>query len=128
MLKPGGTFYMCEIHPLAVTLKADDGRYVISNAYFGNETPVTFETTSTYIDPDAIVDRNVEHGWYHSLGEILTSLLDAGLDLEFVHEHRFAAYRMLPEFVRDEQGWRLPPPAPSIPLLFSVRALSAHSN
>jgi hypothetical protein len=31
--------------------------------------------------------------WFHSLGEIFTSLSDAGLRTEFLHEHKVLAWR-----------------------------------
>ena len=37
--------------------------------------------------------------WIHSLSHVLTSLLDAGLTLEFFHEHDTLAWRMVPSMV-----------------------------
>ena len=31
----------------------------------------------------------MEHGWDHSLGEIVTALIDAGLRIDFLHEFDF---------------------------------------
>ena len=74
--------------------------------------------------------------WNHSLGEIITALIqEAGLRLEFVHEHQTLDWQMLDHMERDERGegreegelgfggWRLPPhQAPRCPLMFSLRA------
>ena len=43
--------------------------------YWGGET-LTFPVEGSYADPTADVDAEVEHGWNHSLGEIVTALAD----------------------------------------------------
>ncbi|HVE93066.1 MAG TPA: class I SAM-dependent methyltransferase [Actinomycetota bacterium] len=121
MLRPGGTFYICEIHPVASSLEVREGRFVLTHDYFGSGEPLRFETDRTYTDPDVEVEPNVEYGWEHPLSEVVNSLLQAGLRIEFLNEHPFSAYRNWPELEEDESGWRLPG-APPAPLLFSLRA------
>lgn len=98
VLKPGGTFYLAEHHPIATALSddvgSDDTPTRIEHPYFSTETPVTTENGPSY-------------KWTHSLGAILSALIDAGIELLFVHEHPFSAIECSPGMVRDENGyWR----------------------
>ena len=71
-------------------------------------------------------NRQPEYEWPHGLGEIVTALIDAGLRIEFVHEHKFSRYQHLPQMVEDGAGWwRLPEDENLIPLMFSIRATKA---
>lgn len=98
VLEPEGTFYLAEHHPIATALSDDfgndDARITIENPYFSTETPATTENAPPY-------------KWTHGLGEILTALIDAGIELQFVHEHPFSVLQRSPEMVQDENGyWR----------------------
>ena len=68
-------------------------------------------------------DGLTEHGWDHSLGEIVTALVEAGLRIEFLHEFDFVDWQL--DFLeRSEDGrYRLPPSVKGqLPLFFSIRA------
>lgn len=124
-LEPGGTFYLAEIHPFTSMLPWDfDGETAtFPFHYFTPDEPLTFEDGATYADDEADLDHGTTHNWTHGLGEILTALLESGLDLEFVREHRFTTWEQFPDAMyRDGEGyWRLEGDA-DLPLLFSVRA------
>jgi hypothetical protein len=55
------------------------------------------------------------------LGEVVTALCNAGLVIEFLHEHACSAYPALPDMRKDEKGlwWR---ETNDLPLMFSIRA------
>ena len=40
--------------------------------------------------------KNVTHAWNHGLGEIVTALLDAGMELTMLEEHRSVHWDALP--------------------------------
>ena len=50
--------------------------------------------------------RKVEHTrtyeWIHPLSDILTALSDAGMTLDWLHEHEFLPYRLFPMMVPAE--------------------------
>ncbi len=53
----------------------------------------------------------------------MTAVIDAGLVLEFLHEHPMTVYQQLPFMTRGaDRWWRLPDSMPALPLLFSLRA------
>ena len=69
------------------------------------------------------VSHGVTHQWNHSVGEILTSLLGAGLVLDSFEETRHAAWCPWPDLmVLDEQGWRLRENPERLPLQFVLTA------
>jgi hypothetical protein len=125
-VRPGGTFYLTEIHPVAQVLADEDvapGELRLAYPYWSHPEPLRFEVRGSYADPDAPTDGLVEYGWDHSLGEIVTALIDAGLRIEFVHEFPFVEWP-LPFLERGEDGrYRLPAGAKGeLPLWFSIRA------
>ena len=77
----------------------------------------------SYADREAPTDGLVEYGWDHSLGEILTSLAEAGLRLEFLHEFDFVRWPV--DFLVEggDGRWRLPEGAKgTLPFFFSLKA------
>ncbi len=80
-LVPGGAFYIHEGHP-AMWALADEqpvpDRLAFDYDYWGGET-LSFPVEGSYADPSAEVDAEIEHGWNHSLGEIVTLLASHGL-------------------------------------------------
>ena len=125
MLRPGGMFYIQEIHPFAMTLTDDDATLTVGHDYFGNGAPIVFESTGTYYEapPGFAVEAHTESGWVHPLSEIVTTLATAGLRIEYLREHPFSFFRMLSTLeLGADDYWHPPPGTPPIPLIFSLRA------
>lgn len=119
LLKPGGTFYLAEHHPVATALSDDLGRkeapIPLENSYFSTEKPTTSESSPP-------------HKWTHGLGEILSALIDAGIELEFVHEHPFSVIQRSSEMVQDENGyWRFETNS-TLPLMVTVKGEMKDNN
>ena len=121
---PGGIFYIHEGHP-AMWAIADDqpaGELRLGYDYWGGQT-LSFPVEGSYADPTAEVDAEVEHGWNHSLGEIVTELARAGLRIEFLDEKRELGW--LAPFLEDRGDGRYVWPARTggnLPLMYSLRA------
>jgi len=79
----------------------------------------------TYTDGPALEHtRQVE--FQHGLGEIVTSLAEAGLRIEFLHEYDFDAFGRFEGLQRGEDGtYRFPPGQARVPMQFSLRASAA---
>jgi SAM-dependent methyltransferase len=124
-LRPGGIFYITELHPFVWPFDDGDGvtELRVRYPYFPRETPLPFPVQGSYADPAAHVEQTIEYSWPHSLGEIVTVLASAGLRIDFLHEWPFL-YWSLPFLVEHpDRTWRLPPDTPGeIPLTFSLRA------
>ena len=128
-LKPGGTFYMLEFHPIIWSLddERSDAELVIKLPYFQVTEPNRWDDPTTYGNLSAHLNNTITYEWNHGLGEILTALIGAGLVIEFVHEHQVCATPILPPLVRGEDGWwRLPDYSQRLPLMYSIRAHRVH--
>jgi len=121
-VKPGGFFYIADFHPFAEVM--DDGaeEYRLFYPYFAKDV-MTFEVKGSYAERDAQVESKMEYGWNHTLGEIVTSLIEAGLQIEFLHEFPYSVYQQLPFLRPDGKGLWKPVEDPAmVPLMFSLRA------
>src|SRR5690606_6441865 len=98
LLAPGGTFYIYEGHPVLWSLDDErtDGTLVVGYRYFEVTDPVVFEGDETYVDGPPL-EKKKTYEWNHGLGEIVTALIEAGLQIEFVHEHREVPWKALPQ-------------------------------
>ena len=126
-LKPGGVFYVAEIHPFVSMMEqSESGELRPVHGYFEQE--FFFEGNDrSYAGTDLIESPNYE--WQHSLGEIITALIESGLRLEFLHEFPFNCYQALPAMEKGDDGWwRLPENNDSFPQLFSIRATKSSEH
>ncbi|MGH3269131.1 MAG: hypothetical protein ACRDN1_08710 [Trebonia sp.] len=121
LLAPGGFLYLVEGHPFAQILDAVPGGLVVTRDYF-DSAPQVEDYPYTYTDGPALSHpRQVE--FQHGLGEIVTALAEAGLRIEFVHEHDFELFQRFDSFQRQEDGtYRLPAGQPRVPMMYSLRA------
>jgi SAM-dependent methyltransferase len=124
-VRPGGVFYLTEVHPFAQVFDDDEGvtglrlRY----PYFTTPEPLAFPTQGSYADRSAQVKQEVEYGWNHGLGEIVTGLAQAGLRIEFLHEFPFGEWPVSFLNPATDGTYRLPPENDGkLPLFFSIRA------
>lgn len=97
----------------------------VSNSYFYSEKPSKWNAEySCADDTQKTKNSKISYEWTHTLSDIITSLISAGLEIEFLHEHPFCAYGHFSTMKKDESGlWRLPPDVPKVPLLFSLKAV-----
>ena len=124
-LKPGGTFYIVEDHPFTWVFEANAGKTGIelTYSYFSGDKPHVFDEPGTYADEDADVKNTVTHEWNHPIGDIVTALIDAGLQIHFLHEHEVIPWKRFPFVEEAGDGiYRLPDDFPKLPLLFSIKA------
>jgi SAM-dependent methyltransferase len=138
-LAPGGTFFITEIHPVAMVFEnagVAPGELKLAYPYWEHPDPLIFDVKGSYADPTADVGEQKEHGWDHGLGEIVTALIDAGLRIDSLAEHPWLEWgadflvAMAPPTPAAEAGsaladgrYVLPPgTAGELPLMFSLRA------
>jgi len=125
-VKPGGRFYITEIHPLANVFEdegVEPGELRMRYPYWEHPEPLTFAVQGSYADPTAAMTATVEHGWDHGLGEIVTALIEAGLEIRSLREYPFVAWKLDFLTEADDGTWRLPSTvAGELPLFFSILA------
>lgn len=118
-LKPGGTFYIVEFH--TILWMFDDKFREFKYSYF-NESEIGEEVVGTYADPEAPL-KQTQYGWNHPLSDIINSLIDNGLQIEFLHEFPFSVYDVFSNSVQGEDGWwRIKGLEDKIPMMFSIKA------
>ena len=128
-LKDGGRLYVRDVHPIAFSLddEAASGELRLRYPYFETDEPLRWCGDGDYADPEVRFEHQVSYEWNHSLGEIVSAVIDAGLQIEFLREHEWTVYAALPWLEETEPGiWRLPSgegePDRRLPLMFSLRA------
>jgi SAM-dependent methyltransferase len=142
-LADGGMLYVYEIHPMLHALRYDhpEQRLDVTEPYFEQPRPTTNDEPTTYVDgPQLEVTRNYE--WHHGLGEIVTALIEAGLRIDFLREHREVPWQALPWMepassedepdpstgarYQADRLWRLPEAQRElVPLMYSLLATKA---
>ena len=129
-LKPGGIFYIREMHPVlwSMDYERKDGLRCLTLPYFEKEEPMRWEESQTYTDGETPLGHTVTYEWNHSMGEIITSLIDAGLRIEYLKEYPYTSGALgLPGVERGEDGmWRFPGSNDSFPMMYSIRATNVH--
>jgi SAM-dependent methyltransferase len=125
LLAPGGFLYLLEGHPAANVLdqKSPADPIVPTYDYFQGAAPLVFETPETYTEDGSTLANTVTHEWIHSLSSVIGGLIEAGLRIEWFHEHARLPWRLFPSMVRAEDGmYDMPAGSPNLPLLFSLKA------
>ncbi|EWH07008.1 class I SAM-dependent methyltransferase [Pseudoalteromonas lipolytica] len=112
-LKAGGEFYLIEFHPFQGLF---DGY-----SYFPKSTP-DIEEEGTYTENcDGTKSKTVS--WSHSISEVISSLLKAGLSIEACDEYPFSPYDCFDglEYI-PHAGYQLLHNGQQVPLVFSIKA------
>ena len=122
-LKPGGFFYMVELHPFSMVFESGkDKGLKVDYSYFHTPEPIEFEVEGTYAVLDAELKAEKQYEWQHTLGDILTALTDAGLKIEYLHEFDYTVFQHFSCLKKEGRLYTLLNHAAKIPLLFSLKA------
>jgi SAM-dependent methyltransferase len=125
-VRPGGRFYITEIHPVVQTFQEDGvgpGELRLAYPYWEHPEPLAFPVEGSYADRTATVATRTEYGWDHGLGEVVTALIDAGLRIESLREYPFVRWPLGFLVEAPDGTYRLPPGTPGeLPLFFSILA------
>jgi len=112
LIAPGGRLYLREGHPMAYTIDDTDhgdGVLRLRYPYFETIEPMTFDDPTTYVETDGqTVSNSRHHEWNHGIGAVVMAVIDAGLDLRVLDEHRFLDWWMIPGQEEHDGLWRLP--------------------
>jgi 2-polyprenyl-3-methyl-5-hydroxy-6-metoxy-1,4-benzoquinol methylase len=119
LVAPGGFLYLSEFHPFTWVFADDD--LTIEHDYFQRE-PFVFDEPGDYADPKAVTKHNDTEEWQHTLGAIVSAVIDVGLELELLHEHDYTLFARWPFLEQRDGAYRLPEGRPRLPLMCSLRA------
>ena len=120
-MKPGGFLYLSEFHPITNIFGDED--LTVEHGYFHEGEPQVWDEPGTYADFDAETVHNRTYEWSHTLGDVVSATIDAGLALEFLHEHDYTLFPRWP--ILEKSGfdtYRLPEGTPNLPLMYSCLA------
>jgi SAM-dependent methyltransferase len=127
LLAPGGRLFLREGHPMLWTLDDErtDGLLVSEYSYFEREAPDVFDDQGTYVETDVTFSNNVTHSWNHGIGETVTGLLEAGMELTMLLEHDSVPWEALPgQMTRTElREWRLTDRPWRLPHSYTLQAI-----
>ena len=101
-LKVGGVFYIVEFHPIVWMFDYTTNPPKLAYGYHQKEA-IYEEYEGTYTDEKSNM-ISTEYTWNHSLGEIITSLIDAGLTIECLNEYDASPYNIFPELETNNEG------------------------
>ncbi len=120
-LRPGGTLVFADFHPVVWML--NDERTALHYRYFKDE-PIIEEHQDSYTDNSTGI-QYTDVAWNHSFGEILGSLLAAGLRLDFFEEYDYSPYNCFPnmqEIGRHRYQFKELPRI--VPITYAIRAIT----
>ena len=125
-LKPSGFFYIAEIHPFSMVFNnetKDIKDLQVHFNYFHDTKPLEFIADGSYASNEKFEPKK-EYEWQHSMSDIINSLIEAGLRIDFLNEYPFTVWQAFPFAERGPDGfYRLKNQKAETPLLFTLKAV-----
>ena len=121
LLRPGGFLYVTEVPPMWAALSTD-GRTMGEHAIGAEFTRWDDGPQGSYVAPDAIFRHTSSWERLHTISDLLSAVLGAGLCIELFHEFDLTP-SPTPWLVQGGDGfWRFPEGMYRFPLCYSLRA------
>ncbi|WP_336992309.1 class I SAM-dependent methyltransferase [Leucobacter sp. VD1] len=128
LLAPGGFLFIREGHPILWVMdeSLDDDLH-LRFPYFEHEAPTEWDDDQSYVPTAKPVQASKTYEWNHSLGEIVTALIKAGLRIDLLVEHDSVPWEALPGqmVLRPGGEWALAERSGVMPLSYTLRASKA---
>ena len=119
-LKPGGTFFIAEFHPVLWMFNENFTEFQYS--YF-NDVPIIETVKNTYTDGDAEINL-LSYGWNHPLSEIFTPLLKNNFKISEFKEYPYSYYNCFNKAIQNKDGWwEIKGMEGKLPLMYSIKAI-----
>jgi SAM-dependent methyltransferase len=126
LLRPGGRLFIREGHPVLWSMNEtlDDDLH-LRFPYFEMAEPLEWDSDETYVATDRPLTATKTYEWNHGMSEIVTALLDHGLRITGLVEHRTVPWEALPgQMVEVEGGeYRLDALDGVAPLTYTLQAV-----
>ena len=124
LLGPRGTLYLADAHPSALVLEEIEGKIVPHYPWrVPQDRPLIFDDAETYTGDAAKLIQTRTYAWIHPLSEIVMGMIEAGLSVDFLHEHEHLPWKLFPSMVPSGGGlFHLADGSVPIPLAFSLQA------
>ncbi|WP_413452822.1 class I SAM-dependent methyltransferase [Georgenia phoenicis] len=125
LLRPGGTFFIRDGHPMLYTL--DDGRsdlLEVRYRYFPTGLAQVWDDEISYTGDERVIAHPRTYEWPHSLAEIIGSLLGAGLRITSFGEQQTCPWPAHPLMEPVGADWAFPEPLrQNVPTTYSITAV-----
>lgn len=127
LLRPGGRLFIREGHPVLWAMDYDTpGELRLTYPYFTTEAPIIETVETSYAGTQTTLVNSTTHSWNHGLGEIITAVLDAGMELVSLAEHRSVPWDPFPAGMmrRDDLGeYYLVDHGERVPMTYTLQAI-----
>ncbi len=121
LLRPGGSLYLHDGHPLSWALA--DSETSVEHTYFEEAEAFVEDNDSTYTDSAGTFENTRAFEWNHSIGEIVSAVLAHGLHLDRLVEHDWTVWARFPWLEQTGDGrWVLPANRTRLPMTFTLTA------
>ncbi len=125
LLTPGGRLFLEDTHPLIGALEDVDGEpgFALRGPYLGGQRLV-YEDDGTYASDASGFAHNKMAEWVHSVGDVVTAVVEAGLRVERLEESDRCVWPALRAMEQTRPGWwELPEPyRGKYPMTFTLTA------
>jgi SAM-dependent methyltransferase len=127
LLRPGGRLFIREGHPMLWTIgdPRPDGLVSVEFPYFEAAEPSVIDMPGSYVETDHEFVHTASADWNHGLGEIITALMDAGMQLTMLDEHDSVPWDALPGMMETRPGgeFRLADRPSRLPHSYTLQAI-----
>jgi SAM-dependent methyltransferase len=127
LLRPGGRLFIREGHPMLLTLgdPRPDGLLCVEYPYFEPAEPSVWDMPGTYVESDHEFVHTTSADWSHGLGEVVTALFDAGMQITMLVEHDSVPWDALPGLMEALPGgeYRLADRPQRLPHSYTLQAV-----
>lgn len=115
-LKPGGRFFMAEFHPMI--------DLIAGFSYFHKSEP-DVEAEDTYTE-NCDGTKHEFAVWTHTLGDVISALIKAGLHIASLHEYDYSPYNCFTGMLEKQPGkFYLEHENNHVPMIYSIAAVKA---
>jgi SAM-dependent methyltransferase len=127
LLRPGGRLFIREGHPMLWAIDEKAEPPAPGYPYFGHTEPLVFDDPGTYVATDKPLTVGLSHSWNRSLGEIITALLENGMNLTAFVEHDSVPWNAIPGYMTMDSAaeWRLTQAPEQLACSYTLQATKA---
>ncbi|MBN2533551.1 MAG: class I SAM-dependent methyltransferase [Spirochaetales bacterium] len=125
-VKDDGFFYIMDSHPFCLLFNEQkSGIPEVHYPYFSNRRdPIHFPAGDTDYSDSGYTIKNDTYEWTWTTGDILNSLIKAGMKIIYFHEYNKLFFKGLPDMIQKDDGWwYLPGYEDKIPFIFTLKAV-----
>jgi SAM-dependent methyltransferase len=121
LVKPRGEFYFVEFHPTEWIWDED---FKPGYDYFTPKEGLALHEAGSYADPNAVTEHNDTVQWNHTLGEVVSALIKAGLRITELKEHDTTMVKVW-DFLEDAGNglYKMPADRTNLPFMYTLRAV-----